>query len=83
MAINGCSQYLNNCTSVDQLWNPSLDGNRCDMQISDFATVVFNLLLDLTILLLPFPMLWGLQLPLRKKAVATVMLSFGLAYLRR
>ncbi|KAI1758643.1 hypothetical protein GGR53DRAFT_516390 [Hypoxylon sp. FL1150] len=85
MAINGCYGasflivYLTNCTPVDQLWNPSPDGHCRDMQISDFATVGINLFLDLAILFLPLPTLWGLQLPPRKKLVVTIMFSFGFA----
>ncbi|KAI1662061.1 integral membrane protein [Daldinia decipiens] len=85
IVINGCygisfiTVYLTNCTPVDQLWNPSPDGHCRDMQISDFSTVAVNLLLDLAIILLPMPTLWGLKLPLRKKVVVTIMFSFGLA----
>lgn len=85
LIINGCYGisflivYLTNCTPVDQLYNPHPDGHCRDMQISDFATVGINILLDIAILVLPLPTLWSLQLPVRKKVVITIMLSFGLA----
>ncbi|KAK5993996.1 hypothetical protein PT974_07435 [Cladobotryum mycophilum] len=85
MTINACygvsflPVYMTNCTPVDQLWNPHPGGHCRDMQISDFGTIGINLFLDLAILLLPLPTLWGLQLPRRKKIVATIMFSFGVA----
>ncbi|KAI1095729.1 hypothetical protein F5B19DRAFT_440751 [Rostrohypoxylon terebratum] len=71
--------FLTNCIPPDQLWNPQPGGHCRDMQYSDYATVGINLFLDLAILILPMPTLWGLQLPVRKKIMVTVMFSFGFA----
>ncbi|KAK7756330.1 hypothetical protein SLS62_001556 [Diatrype stigma] len=71
--------YLTNCIPMDQLWNPQPGGHCRDMQYSDYATVGINMLIDIAILILPMPTLWGLQLPVRKKVIVTVMFSFGFA----
>lgn len=37
----------------------------------------FNLTLDITVVFLPTPMLWGLQMPVRKKALLSGMFGLG------
>ena len=38
---------------------------------------VFNLLLDVTTVVLPMPILWGLQMAFGKKVALTLMFSMG------
>lgn len=69
--------FVTSCIPVDHLWNPRPGGHCRDGRISDFSTLTINIILDLGIIILPLPTLWGLQLPTKKKIIVTVMLSFG------
>lgn len=70
--------YMTNCVPIDYMWNPTPGGYCRDGQVSDYSTLAINMFLDLAILVLPMPTLWNLKLPAKKKAVVTIMFSFGL-----
>jgi hypothetical protein len=46
----------------------------------NIASSVFNAASDLLLLLLPLPLVWGLQLPLRRKVGVTLLFITGLVY---
>lgn len=55
----------------------------CGNQVAFYITSgVFNLLLDITVIVLPMPMLWGLQMVTRKKVVLTVIFGIGAGYVQ-
>lgn len=41
---------------------------------------IMNLILDLSVIILPMPMLWSLQMPFWKKMGITAMFSIGALY---
>ncbi|KAI0380262.1 integral membrane protein [Hypomontagnella monticulosa] len=69
--------YMTNCRPIDQLWNPVPWGSCREMSISDFATLGTNITLDIAVIILPMPVLWNLQMPLRNKISVSVMFSIG------
>ncbi|KAK1989181.1 hypothetical protein LZ30DRAFT_776341 [Colletotrichum cereale] len=70
------------CYPLHKNWQINPDpGNLCQPAISKiniFVTVTLNSLTDLYLLSIPIPMLWGSQLPLRKKLGLIVLFSGGI-----
>ncbi|KAJ5651920.1 hypothetical protein N7507_009346 [Penicillium longicatenatum] len=65
------------CWPISKLWDPSLPG-RC-INIGAFGrwTGVANLLIDVLILCLPYPMAWRLQTSVRQKVILSGMFLMG------
>lgn len=58
------------------------DGH-CGDQIALYMTGgIFNLILDVTVVVLPMPMLWGLQMPRGKKVALTGVFGLGAGYVQ-
>ncbi|ORY67016.1 uncharacterized protein BCR38DRAFT_407036 [Pseudomassariella vexata] len=70
--------FLTNCQPIDQMWNPVPDGWCRDLSIDEFVSVSINLVLDLSIVLLPMPVLWRMQMTTRKKVFISIMFGLGL-----
>ena len=71
------------CQPFAYLWNQSIDGFCGDQKSLDLFIGVFNLLMDVTTVALPMPVLWGLQLGTKNKLIITGMFSMGLALVAR
>lgn len=70
--------FLTNCEPVSYEWNPVPWGHCRNQSPSEFASVSCSLAIDLAIIILPFPWLWNLKMPLRNKITVSVTLSIGL-----
>lgn len=69
------------CQPVSFNWNPSIPGGYCGNQKSlDLFIGIFNLLTDVTVVVLPMPVLWGLQMAVGKKLVLSSMFGLGITY---
>lgn len=56
-----------------------MPGGQCGNQKSlDLYLGIFNLLMDVTIVVLPMPVLWGLQMAVNKKLVLSGMFGLGI-----
>lgn len=70
--------FLTNCFPIDNLWNPQ-PGGWCHNPIyEEFASIGLNMVMDLAIVIMPMPALWGLNMPLRNKFFVSIMFSIGL-----
>lgn len=70
------------CQPFSYFWDKSQKG-RCGDQIALYmAGGIFNLLLDVTVVVLPMPMLWGLQMARRKKVGLTGVFGLGAGYVQ-
>lgn len=68
------------CRPLAYIWDKNMNGT-CGNEILAFLTAgILNLVLDITIIILPMPMLWGLQLPTAKKLSLTIIFGVGAAY---
>lgn len=68
------------CHPIAYRWDSSLRGGSCgDQKALDLFIAIFNLLLDITVVVLPMPILWGLQMAVSKKVMLTSMFSMGTA----
>ncbi|KAJ5220027.1 hypothetical protein N7468_009231 [Penicillium chermesinum] len=65
------------CWPVAKFWNPSLPGH-CVDEVSFFRwSGIANILLDVLILCLPYPMAWRLQTTLRQKLTLSGLFLLG------
>ncbi|KAF6220389.1 hypothetical protein HO133_003521 [Letharia lupina] len=60
-------------------WDQSIHGSCGDQKSLDLFIGVFNLLMDITTVALPMPVLWGLQMPTGTKIVLSGLFSMGIA----
>ena len=70
--------FFTNCTPLDYPWNPVPGGHCKDVSTEEILSVSVNMVIDTAIVLLPMPVLWGLQLATRKKIAVSGILSLGL-----
>ncbi|KAL7774214.1 hypothetical protein CFE70_005126 [Pyrenophora teres f. teres 0-1] len=72
--------YLTHCHPINRLWQVyPYPGNDCALNISKYlALVVTNVTTDAMILYIPLPLLWNVQLPIRKKVIYGFWLCTGI-----
>lgn len=67
------------CHPVAFNWDVTIPDGYCDDHKAAFlSSAVLNCILDVAILALPLPMLWGLKMVTSKKIGVTIMLSVGI-----
>ncbi|MCJ1457688.1 hypothetical protein MMC28_008057 [Mycoblastus sanguinarius] len=66
------------CRPITFRWSYGTGGICGDQQSLDYFIGVFNLLMDITVVVMPMPVLWGLQMAVGKKAVLSVMFGMGI-----
>jgi hypothetical protein len=67
------------CVPIQLNWNLSVKGTCGQDGTAELAAAGFNLALDVVIVLLPFPVIWGLHMSAQKKVA--VMATFALSVL--
>lgn len=66
------------CQPLAFSWNTSIPGGHCgNLKKAWLAVAVANLLIDLAIVLLPLPVLWGLQMNTKRKLALSGIFSIG------
>lgn len=66
------------CRPLAYSWDPTIPGGSCGVQKHlDLFIGAFNLVMDVTLVALPMPVLWGLQLGMQKKLVLSAMFGMG------
>ncbi|KAJ5324307.1 integral membrane protein [Penicillium atrosanguineum] len=65
------------CVPISWNWEKSIHGSCGSERAAELAAAGFNLALDVIIVLLPFPVIWGLHMSVQKKAA--VMATFALS----
>ena len=69
------------CQPVSFNWDQSIPGGRCgDQKSFDLFIGIFNLLMDITVVVLPMLVLWNLQMVMRKKLVLSGIFGLGIMY---
>ena len=61
-------------------WNKQLRGHCGNATSQEIGPAAVNMILDLSIVMLPLPVLWSLQMPLKRKVMLSDILSLGLWY---
>jgi hypothetical protein len=70
--------FFTNCYPISQQWDPVPGGWCRDMSLEQLTSVSLNIVVDLAIVVLPMPWLWGLQMATRNKIFVSIMFSIGL-----
>ena len=66
------------CRPLAYSWDNSIDGKCGDAKSLDMFIGVFNLLMDVVTVVLPMPVLWGLQMPTGRKVILSGLFSMGI-----
>jgi hypothetical protein len=72
--------FTTRCQPIYQSWHLVPGGWCRDSSIEDLISPIVSLLLDFTIVILPIPVLWGLQMTVRRRLGAIIMFSLGFMY---
>lgn len=65
------------CDPIAKGWNPALPGTCGDTKALWVGSAIPSVVIDLIILLLPMPMIWGLQMNQVKKIAITIVFFLG------
>jgi hypothetical protein len=66
------------CRPFRYTWDKTITGVCGDSTKAYLSVAIVNLIIDLSIVALPMPVLWGLKMAPKKKAVVTAILCLGL-----
>lgn len=78
--IGSITTTLSMCRPIAFNWNKTIHGKCGDEAAAEIAAAAFNMALDVIIVLLPFPVIWGLHMSKQKKAGVMVTFALGLRY---
>ena len=71
------------CDPISFQWHRSIPGGHCgDQKKLDLFIGVFNLLIDITVVVLPMPVLWGLQMATGRKISLSGIFGLGIMYVQ-
>jgi hypothetical protein len=66
------------CQPVAFNWDPTISGGKCgDTAVAYISMHVSNVIIDMTIALLPVPVLWGLKMNTGKRMAIIFMFALG------
>ncbi|KAH8779056.1 integral membrane protein [Hyaloscypha finlandica] len=65
------------CTPIDLFWDPNVQGSCWNEHLILIADTVMSVVSDLVILALPMPLLWSMQMPVKKKLGIAALLGAG------
>ena len=66
-SIAQCLVEVFECSPVNSLWNPQVKGECIDLSSELIASSVLNVVTDVFLLVLPLPILWRLQISMKRK----------------
>ena len=69
------------CRPISANWNPRA-GTCGDQKSLDLFIGIYNLLMDVCVVILPMPVLWRLQMSLGRKLVLSGIFGMGMMYVR-
>ncbi|KAI0017018.1 hypothetical protein F4780DRAFT_630616 [Xylariomycetidae sp. FL0641] len=72
------SVWLGHCTPIQRNWNPLLSGHCVPVKWIDITSAIFNLLVDVFILVLPQRVIWSLNMSTKKKMAISLIFASGL-----
>ncbi|KAF2468320.1 uncharacterized protein BDR25DRAFT_202666, partial [Lindgomyces ingoldianus] len=72
--------FIAACNPVRASWDPLLHEEKCwPWMYHSLAALSLNVLLDVTIVAMPLPVVWKIKMPMRKKVGVSAMFSLGLS----
>ena len=76
----GVISTLFQCSPVEKAWKRDMPGHCINMEAWYLSSSVWEVLLDIYILVLPMPIVWGLQMSLSRKALVALAFVCGYRY---
>lgn len=67
------------CRPTARLWDHSIAGHCGNGRALEVFSGIFNLILDFSIVMIPMPIFWGSDIPLKKKMVLSLMFGMGIS----
>ena len=83
MAVAISLGYLLQCRPISYMWDRSIKGSCFDIRLYLRITIILNLFTDFTVLLMPLPLVWRLQMTVGRKISISVMFLLGTMYAGR
>ena len=71
------------CRPFHKIWDPLLPGTCGSSKAAFLADGIVNFVIDLTMIILPMPMVWQLQMSQQRKIALTVVFGLGILYVTR
>lgn len=71
-------QALLICLPVRYNWDKSIDGQCGNMYAAYMSVAIVDLITELSVIILPMPYVWSLQLPVGKKIALTFIFGIGI-----
>ena len=65
------------CTPIRRLWYPTLPGTCLNNELIIYLDAIIALVTDLIIILLPVPVIWGLNMKTSRKVTITATFAVG------
>lgn len=66
------------CIPIQRQWDKKIPGGCIDVQLRVLITAILNLVIDVVIVALPMPVVWGLQMPFSKRLAISGIFGAGL-----
>lgn len=82
-AVSVLFQNIFLCRPIARNWDKTITGSCGNTTQAYEAFGIINLIIDLAIVILPMPLLWGLQLPIAKRVALTAIFGVGFVYVKR
>lgn len=68
------------CRPIPYLWDKTIPNGTClDLTAAYLSVSGINLILDITVVALPMPIIWTLQMPTSKKVAVSAIFGMGVA----
>lgn len=77
--LSNCLENMVRCRPIQFTWDKTIDGVCSSIPTTYIASACIHTGIDLVIVILPMPMLWGLQMAVRKKI--SLSFAFGVGIL--
>lgn len=80
-ALSNVISFAFQCTPAAQFWNPESPGHCVNRPVLMMLASLFPMLTDFVIYLMPMPVIWQLQMTVRRKLELTLVFAVGGLYL--
>lgn len=74
---------LASCRPIRAKWHPEMPATYDDVCTEELAAAAISMFLDVLIVAVPLPIVWKLQMPLRKRVGVSVTFGLGLRYVNQ
>lgn len=80
-ALSNVISFAFQCTPSARFWDPGLPGHCVNQPVLILVASMFPMLTDFAIYVMPMPVIWGLQMTVRRKLQLTLVFALGGLYI--